>query len=385
MERAEADDDQDPGTERSWLRALLAWFPLALVIAVGAVFVTVLGPGEDDPVAGSLDPSATSSPGLAVSPTPGSPSATEAGPVVVDDAGESLFGLTAGWEVFARDGNEVVRIELASGRITHTTLPTLNSSGPVSFLVGPTYTIIQPLDNVDGYLLPDGEPARTLPPELNSGGPIFPGPPGALWVFDEQGRKATLRGIDGTTTGRSVRVPEASWPLGSDGRGNFVLEALGGVYLARPGELDRITTGAVIAIGATHFLVRECDDQARCFSIVINRENDTRRLLAGKAGSDYPGLGAISPDGSTAAVPQPQAGGLRLIDLSTGATDTLNVVLAPGPRGYAGHIAWSPDSEWLFVVGGSSGVLAVDADTHEVRTLDVGLTVKQVAVRPASD
>lgn len=364
-------------------RRLLAWLPLVLVVALGTVFLTVLEPEQR---AGLTESSQRATTSASAPGTTSMPTASTSGPtasVVVDHVGEALLGVDAGWELFVRGGGSLVRVELAQRRITRTELPGLNS-GPVSFAVGPEQAIIRPLDHVDGYVVPDGEPARNLPQKLNHGAPLFPGPGATVWVIDSERSMAVQRRFDGTATGVTVRLPETSRPLDSDGRGSLVVESVGGVYLTKPDGLSRITTGELLAVGPTRSLVLECDDQARCSTVVVNRDESTRRVLARNAGSWHQPTGVISPDGTTAAVPLTRSGGLRLIDLSSGASDQVDAVTPPGPRGLRDRLAWSPDSEWLFAVGGS-GLLAVNADSGQVRALDLGLPfVSQIAVRPES-
>lgn len=370
--------------ENRLARRLLAWLPLAVVVALGAVFLTIL---EPEPGA-RLTESPTSAPRSTSAPTsttaPGTTSRPTA-PVAVDDIGEPILGVEAGWELFLRGGGQLVRVELAQGRITRTELPAVSGSGPVSFVLGPEQAIIRPLDHGNGYVVPDGEPARTLPRELNRGTPMFPGPGATVWVVDSERSMAVQRRFDGTATGRTVRLPVMSWPLDSDGRGTLVIESVGGAYLAKPAGPRRITTGELLAMGPTRFLVLECDEQARCSTVVVDRAEGTRRVLARNTSDRYGLTGVISPDGATAAVPLTRSGaGLRLVDLSSDASDPLDVITSSGPRGLRDRLAWSPDSEWLFAVG-DSGLRAVSADSHEVRTLDLGLSVvNQIAVRPES-
>ena len=58
-------------------------------------------------------------------------------PVAVSETGHRLLGVTAGWQVFGYGPNQVIRIQLARGRITRTTVPPLQSNGPVFFLACP--------------------------------------------------------------------------------------------------------------------------------------------------------------------------------------------------------------------------------------------------------
>ena len=74
-----------------------------------------------------------------------------------------------------RGAGFLVRIQPAAGQLTRTTVPDLLSGGPVYLLAGSDRVVIRPLDNVAGYLVVDGKPARQLSPLLNQG-PILAGP-----------------------------------------------------------------------------------------------------------------------------------------------------------------------------------------------------------------
>ena len=92
-------------------------------------------------------------------------------------AGHRLLGVTAGWELFARGPNELLRIQLAQGRITQTYVPPLETASPdVAFVIGAHEAVIRPSDLVPGYVVPDGGQARPLTGVLSDGGPLVPGP-----------------------------------------------------------------------------------------------------------------------------------------------------------------------------------------------------------------
>ena len=98
-------------------------------------------------------------------------------PMRVTLAGHRLLGVTAGWELFARGPNELLRIQLAQGRITQTYVPPLETASPdVAFVIGAHEAVIRPSDLVPGYVVPDGGQARPLTGVLSDGGPLVPGP-----------------------------------------------------------------------------------------------------------------------------------------------------------------------------------------------------------------
>jgi len=372
------------GPKRPLLRSRWLLVAAALVAVVVAVVVVRL----DRRPFSQVTPPATSPTAPTTQPTtePTSP------PVAVDsprvtEVGRWLLGVTGDWELFARGPDEVVRIQPALGRITQTRLPALQSSGPVSLIAGTGGVVVRPLDYVPGYIVPDGAPARPLPAGLGQSGEIFPGPDrGHVWVQGAQdGRTLVLVGLDGTRTGPSIRLPATTqWPLMSDGAGYVLVRGVGGDYDARPDGLRRVTRGSVAAVGPTGWLALECDDRARCVWVAIDRATGSRRTLAGPPADPNVPAGAISPDGSVAAVfrqvrgSEPQT--VHLVDLASGADYELAVSRDPDVYDTS-RLAWSPDSRWLFLVTGKR-LVAVDPRTRAVHELGVDLPpIEQVTVR----
>ena len=72
---------------------------------------------------------------------------------------------------------------------------------------------------------------------------------------------------------------------------------------------------------------------------------------------------------------------LHLVNLVSGADQRIGVRLArgvPGPQ----TLAWSPDSQWLFVVAARDTLAVVNARTRQVQGIGVALPpVSQVTVR----
>ena len=97
------------------------WWPvLALLVAVVAGAVLVLRGGAPSPSAGAPAPTARTSPPSATdtSVPSGEPSPTAlTTPVTVTDLGHPLLGTSAGWELFARADDRLIRIQPALGRV----------------------------------------------------------------------------------------------------------------------------------------------------------------------------------------------------------------------------------------------------------------------------
>src|SRR4029079_17591391 len=212
-----------------WSRWLLV--PLAVVLVA-------VGLGRAGPVVPGRAPDPTAPP----TPRPRAwPSSAPAPPIAVTTLGHSLLGVTAGWELFGRGAEEVVRIELARGRITRTAVAPLLSGAPVSFVVGPDRAVVRSMDQVPGYVVPDGRPARPLAAGLDGGGVAFPGPtPGTVWV--EGAATMVLRGMADGRPRWYVPVPESTPEISADGAGGIVFRAPGGGYPATPAGLRRTTT-----------------------------------------------------------------------------------------------------------------------------------------------
>jgi hypothetical protein len=311
-------------------------------------------------------------------------------PVTVTEAGHRLLGVTAGWDLFGFSPGRVVRVQFALGRVTRTTVPAVQSAGPVSLIVGPGQAIILPLDNVPGYLVPDGQPARPLVGALSHGGIVIPGPaPGLVWFqAGYQVRVLTLDRLNGTPQGPSIPLPGSGpWLVTPDGDGYALIHGISPTrgYDVRPDGL-RAVRGTVAATGAGRLLTVRCHHR-RCSNVLIDPAADTQRTLPGPPADPAAAPGLVSPDGSLAAIFRSHPAGpatLDLINLRSGADLPLAVPLAEAPLG-AQTLAWSPDGRWLFVVAARGKVLAVQAGTGQADGVGIALPpISQVAVRAAS-
>jgi hypothetical protein len=339
---------------------------------------------------------------------PARPAAKAPPPSVrVTTVGHPLLGVTAGWELFARGPDDLLRIELAQGRIIQTHVPALETASPaVAFVIGPHEVVIRPSDLVPGYVVPDGGPARPLTGLLADGGPLVPGPAGsqAAWVTTGPPTSPALSLITltGHRPGPSIHFqpggPQLAVTAASDGRGDvLVTDGHFDVYDAGPGW-DRPVPGTMVAVGPAAWLVDVCDFQyGHCRDDVIDVTTGSLRALPGPAGAgapyyfSWPPTGVTSPDGSTAAVAENGPGGrltVHLIDLRTGVTRDLGVpVGVPGddlPVGDTNQqsMVWSPDGRWLFVAASGGKLVVINPRTGRAQSLGVRLpAVDQVAIR----
>ncbi|HTZ28753.1 MAG TPA: hypothetical protein VMC83_32435 [Streptosporangiaceae bacterium] len=378
------------GRRRAERRPLPRWVPRALLacLALAAVVtVAVRGIGPQG------RPAATAP------PPP---------PIRVTSAGHRLLGVTAGWELFARGPDDLLRIQLAQGRVTQTYVPPLETASPdVAFVVGAHEAVIRPSDLVPGYVVPDGGQARPLTGLLSDGGPLVPGPAGsqAAWVTSGPAisPQLSLVALTGHRTGTSIHFqpdgPQVPATAISDGRGDvLVTDDNYGVYDTGPGW-DRPVPGTVIAIGPTEWLVDACDPlYLHCRDEVVKTSSGSLRAIGGGVPAPpyyfgWPPTGVISPDGSAAAVAENGRNEqltVHLVDLRTGATRDLNVPvgtaggdLEVGGNANENAMVWSPDGRWLFVAATGGKLVVVDTRTGRIEGLGVRLpAVDQVAVRP---
>ena len=274
---------------------------------------------------------------------------------------------------------------MASGRITRTTIPPLLTDGPVSFLIGADRSFIRPQDAVPAYMVDDGKPAHEVLTSLSPSGPAFAGPDqNHIWVQagDSNHNVMVLSALPDGRAEATIPVPAYSSPS-ADGAGYLLFTGTGGVYDAKPGSLRRITTGSLLAVGPTGWLVIECDDQARCATVAVSRADWSHRVV-GPAFDPYGPTGAISPDGHTAAVFATDPAGTQtvtLLDLDSGKRRPLHLPLTQS--GEEASIVWSPDSRWLFAIGADGQPRTVDPHTGKVGSLGVALPdVSQLAIRP---
>lgn len=375
---------EHPASEPPAHRRVARRLPLAMGALIVAVFVVVANQESDPAETTESRPAVTTTTTKAAVTPPPMPTK----PFVVD-TDPRLLGVTDDWELFAHGPDELIRIELARGRVTGTPLPKLDSSGPAAFIVGSDRVLIRPMDHVTGYVIPDRRPARALTGKLSTGSLVFPGPEqDQVWLetaATEDRQVLSLVTLDGANTGQSVALPAGLWAHATDGRDNLIGSGIGGTYRVGPDGLRRIRTGAVTAVGPTHYLTLECDDRARCADVVIDRRTGARRTLEvfGSGGEHYSGPGVISPDGAHAALARPDRYGqlqLQLLDLDTAARRTLDVVFSHESEGEP-QFVWSPDSKWLFVPS-EGQLVALEAATRHIKELGVPLpSVTRVAVR----
>jgi hypothetical protein len=365
------------------------WYVLAAILIIATAFVVARQHGRKPAAAPSrpATPTATRTLTTPTRPPVVSASPTVA-PVAVTTLGRPLLDVPAGWELFGRTSEGVVRIELARGRITQTAMPPLDSGGGVSFLVGPDRAIVRPWDVVPGYVAPDARAARPLPDALGSGGPALPGPdPQHFWVQGGSNSHPVMQLVDfnGLRVASSISLPSNTGPASSDERGYMVFTGIGGVYDVGPSGVQRVSTGQLLAVGRTRWLTLDCDDHYHCERTVTDRATGARHTLGLGSTVGFPSDGVISPDGSRAAIVDMGLSGdptVHLIDLATGQDRATGVSLDTQQAFAGGTFVWAPDSASLFVAASSGRLLIIDPRTARVSSLGTSLPlITQLALR----
>jgi len=371
-----------------WRR--LVWLPVGLAAVLVGVFAvnaqharnSAAGPSPT-PATPSRPPAASTLPSASARPSP-----TPTAPFFLN-LGHPLLQTAAGWELVARGPGQVVRVDPVGGHVAVTPLPAILSSGPVSLVAGKGWIMVRPLDAVTGYLVADGQPALELTGALAQG-PVLPGPGGTgVWtgVQDTAGAPLTLVDIHGQPLGPRIAVPlDAFGAEQPDGTGYAVFNGTGGAWSARPDGIHRISTGLLVAVGPTRWVVVECDDKHACQTVAIDRSTGARHTLSGIDPATPGPLGAVSPDGTKVALAL-RAGqdppSLQVIDLSSGADQTYNIAAQVL---YESALVWSPDSAWVLAADSDGKLKAFSASRAEGVTLAIGglPSLTQVTVRAAA-
>jgi hypothetical protein len=334
-------------------------------------------------VAAGAGLSATANRRSASTPPPQSP--VPDGRVVVTDLGRALAGGSR-LDVFGFNQEEVVRVELATGRVTRTGLGGLEHA-PLDVVPVRGAVLVHRRDDGSGYVIADGRAPTRIAPALHAVGPMLPGPdPDHVWIMRGSGRRPRIQlvALDGRPAGAAVRIT-ANLPSAPivDGGGYPLFLGVTGTYWAGPHGLRPVTRGAIVADGPTGWLVLECDSLG-CAALLVGRTGNRRPLPsllhAPARGGGIVG-GTLAPDGRRAALFEgdPDSGlRLDLVDLPTGSVVPTGVTVAPGavlrsPR-------WSPHGRLVLCVDDSGRILAVDAGTGRADAL-----LPQNALPPMED
>jgi hypothetical protein len=370
-DRREAVDFGGPDGRRP-LPAAVKWLA-AVAVLVTFLIVYVNHNGSTSKAEPSPSPSTTT-------PTFIRPTSTRP---VVENLVSPVFAAT-GWEIFARAGDELIRIQPELGRVTVTVVPVLASTTLAALIVGSKSAIVVSADNVPGYVIPDGKPAALLPPAVHPDGLPIPGPiPDDVWVLNDAQTGLNLVSLTGAKTGRTLTLSGVkATDFGPDGGGFVLAETVHGTYDLRYGGAKEIAAGLVLASNATEWLVSDCRVIVpNCTESVVNRATGARRRIGPIPFTTSFNPGVISPDGRYAAtVTISGADGpssVDLLNLATGAHTLLEQTVDPEATQ---AMVWSPDSKTLFVADG--GIVPVDAATGTTIPFDNPWgPIQQLAIR----
>lgn len=366
---------------------------LAIVVAVAVVFTYVIDPADGSSEHAAPDTAASDTTTVRTTTRPAPSSAQSAVTTTVRNVqlGHPMLGIQGDWELLAQGSNEVIRIQPADGRITRITIPSLEVSGPVSLIAWPDRAYVRSMGGESGYIVHDDGSTTEVSGRFVPGS-VYPGlEPGQLWApvgRDTGSAGSTYRLIE--ATGEPVRShvpqrPVGSWPIGSDANGHLLARIGGDVYLAKRHATKRVTRGTLLATGPTKFLVLECDRNADCSPVVIDRRTGNRRTLDIDIGQRVPSIrgGKISADGSIAAITRRGPDARRstmLIELATGSVSRLPE-LNENANGYQGGSALSPNGRWLFYASSDGTLSAVDTNSLRVHKITADLPpINQLAI-----
>lgn len=313
-------------------------------------------------------------------------------PAIVTTISPSALPRSAGWEIVGYGPEGSLSIDPATGRVSLVPGPLLSNTAHRETLVSAgSYSLVL-VQGSSRVLVPDSGPAQVPSGVLARASWVLPGPnAGSLWTWESGANSEdgdpTLLAVDwhGQPTGVQIVLPSYidrnTMPI-SDGAGYALLRGVGGIYDVRPDGLRLITSGIMLAVGATDYLVYECGLQPTCSPVVVDRKTGTRRVLAADRSltatdpwSIVPG--EVSPDGTHATyVEGPTANNttapgiprLHLVDLRSGRDSTLPIDL--DRINYKSTITgFSADGDHLVVaaIGGTADL--VDTGTESVRPL----------------
>ena len=216
----------------------------------------------------------------------------------------------------------------------------------------------------------------------------------SLWVFDR-----LRQAVPGTATRVTpegavldhVRLPAVARPVAGTA-GGLVVSAPGGISVVSGEGARAITAGELIASDGERIARTEC--AVDCL-VVLGTIDDPDQVRAPLADADIPagyyGLptGAFSPDGRWLAFPVYRIGGsgaleqpwIAIIDTVTGA-EVSRIQGAFAQISSVLPLAWSPDSQWLFV-SSADGITAWSATTRDAAPLGLDIEPPRgIAVLP---
>lgn len=299
--------------------------------------------------------------------------------------------------------NAMTHLDLDGATATQWITPNLSPTEPVQLFSDATNVLAIFGNGDEAFVSQFGRTtaldsdAIPLPPLLPGrlGGTVWARPPNA-----ELDVESMLFTLDGTpvNNGATVTIDRATL-LGGDSLGGLVIETGGDVYVTAGGDpggfttgLNRLTSGEILAIGAGHAIVRECDTVRNCTTSRLDRATRELTTITGSpvVGSDAVGnerdvplIGSMSPDGNVVLAridpgPSADANATETWALYDLASNTQTILKTPA-RGQP--VIWNEDSSYaafasagaLFMYERSTAsIIAVDAATSVSAVTAVG-------------
>jgi hypothetical protein len=171
------------------------------------------------------------------------------------------------------------------------------------------------------------------------------------------------------------------WSRSFSPDGDALVSGPGGVYAITPqGAAQRISTGDLVATGAAHWAIEECDESLRCAYTVISWDTGevTRGALEALSSFGFiDPITRISPDGRSIVYRADSSGSgqRRILDVASGvAIDAgrINQVVYPD--------AWASDSSGIFV--NDRFLRFIDRATGSITDIDGLERIRTVATGP---
>lgn len=290
------------------------------------------------------------------------------------------FTLDAGSELTVLGRHDIVRIAPAQRTLTTTRIEGIGPDDSQTLAVGRGFAMVQ---TGSGLLevAPDGRRVQVFSTDdLFSYQLIGAGPdPDHLWVGDDADDALTLvdRDLEKTRTAAVAPPGSDTYTMVPDGTGALLAPAISGVYRVSAEGTVRVTTGRVLATGPTGWWAWECDDGARCGTVVVDRVSGSRRALEPEIHDRPNTTGVISPDGNWAAT-RGDDGNLLVVDLATGETVVDSITLTTSDSGAGQLLVWTPGNTLL--AAGEKDLVVYDPAARTRRDLAVGFAPLAVAV-----
>lgn len=366
-----------PTSVRTVVIAVLVAGAVGLVAALGFGGATDRSAPEPSP---TPNPTSSPTPSAVSWPSPREPSPTPTRPPVFSSSG---FLADLDLVVFARSNRAVYRIDTRARQVTRTPVTGLASSGPVTFLSTTNGVIIRPLDEVGGFGVIDGQPARPLTGLLTNGGEYFPGPSGRVWAITALSPSRYVANLTDAAGSRIYQRVNATGTgaFRADGAGGLFYTDVGGTYQATPSGLRRVTPGLVVAASRDRFLAVECDERYSCRTFVYDRRTDTRRRTASLRLQPGPPA-TLSPDGRHVALwnwGETSGPALTVVEVTTGRR-IAGFPVANTDTFVDPSVIWLPDGRLLWLR--NSRLAVFDPRTRETAASSLRLPpLVQLAIR----